>query len=157
MEILSSCYHHEFFLLVILVATIRQLVDSMELGLQEIAIPVHATGGVHRTLCRTHFSHAHSLSGSVVRKSSITYIPCTRKAQDEAVCISCATCRSTHTPSYPSARPTSDVPPTTERRRWAFHTVFRVRSNRTVLGISCGTLACKVRHMCFTQATTYRC
>ena len=42
---------------------------------------------VHRTPCRTHFSHAHSLSGSVVRWSSITHFPCTCVAQDEAVCI----------------------------------------------------------------------
>ena len=29
----SSCNYHEFFFFIILVATIRQLVDSMELGL----------------------------------------------------------------------------------------------------------------------------
>ena len=28
-----SCYHHEFFFLFILMATIRQLLDSMKLGL----------------------------------------------------------------------------------------------------------------------------
>ena len=44
-------------------------------------------GNVQRTLYRTHFSHAHSLSGRVVRESSITHFPCTCMAQDEAVCI----------------------------------------------------------------------
>ena len=33
MEILFSCYHHELFFFIIMVATIRQLVDSMEVGL----------------------------------------------------------------------------------------------------------------------------
>ena len=42
---------------------------------------------VHRTLCCSHFSHAHSLSSSVVRLSSITHIPCICMAQDEAVRI----------------------------------------------------------------------
>ena len=39
--------------------------------LQEIAITVKATGGVHRTLCGTHFAHAHSLSGGAVLLSII--------------------------------------------------------------------------------------
>ena len=68
------------------------------------------------------FSHARSLSGSVVRLSSIIHIPCTCMAQDEAVRIS-TTVHSYITPeltstfspctrtlSYPSARPTSTSP-----------------------------------------------
>ena len=41
--------------------------DERIFRLQEAAIPLQTTVCVHRTPCRTHFSHAHSLSNSVVK------------------------------------------------------------------------------------------
>ena len=103
---LFSCNHHEFSFFIILVATIRQMVDSMELGLfimewamdffrsrcensrlQQIAIPLQATEWYTERLVARIFSHAHSLSSGVVKKSIITHFTCICMAQDEAVCI----------------------------------------------------------------------
>ena len=88
--------------------------------LQEIAIPLQATAGVHRTPCRLHFSHALSLSGShpSLTSRALAWLKMKLCAFSKTVHTSrnksyitpeltstISLC--TRTPSYPSARRTS--------------------------------------------------